>query len=132
MLENADLVTFTQEILNRKLQFLRSPTSAIFLGVSIDSNFTFEKHITDLFKQRNSKLIHSHEMRQIQEKMHLVFEVFINRQFQYCTLVQVLNTKELNSQINSLKDKVLNITYQDMNSSFSDIGLKYLITEYMM
>ena len=51
MLENADLVTFTQEILNSKLQFLCSPTSAIFtwdgltedssseefLGVSIDS-----------------------------------------------------------------------------------------------
>ena len=64
MLENADLVTFTQEILKRKLQFLCSATSAIFawdgltedsssekfLGVSIESNFTFEKHINDLFK----------------------------------------------------------------------------------
>ena len=69
------------------------------------------------------------------------FKAFIISQFNYCPLVWIFRTKQLNSRINSLHEKALRVTYQDRNSSFSELlnldksvsihyrNIKYLLTE---
>ena len=55
------------------------------------------------------------------EKRRLIFKAFIILQFNYCHLVWMFHTKHLNNRINSLHEKALRVTYQDINSSFSEL-----------
>ena len=75
------------------------------------------------------------------EKRHLIFKAFIITQFSYCPLVLMFHTKQLNNRINSLHEKALRVTYQDRNSTFSELlnldksisihyrNIKYMLTE---
>ena len=104
---------------------------------------TFEKHINELCKKGNLKL---HALTRCAkfmstEKRRLIFKAFIISQFNYCPLVWMFHTKQLNNRINSLHEKTLRVTYQDRNSSFTELlnldksvsshyrNIKYLLTE---
>ena len=117
--------------------------SSQFLGITIDSNFTFEKHINELCKKGNLKL---HALTRCAkfmstEKRRLIFKAFIISQFNYCPLVWMFHTKQLSNRINSLHKKALRVTYQEKNSSSSELlnldksvsiyygNIKYLLTE---
>ena len=75
------------------------------------------------------------------EKRRLIFKAFIILQFNYCPLVWMFHTQQLNNRINSLNEKALRVAYQDRNSSFSELlnldksvsihyrNIKYLLTE---
>ena len=54
-------------------------------------------------------------------KRRLIFKAFIISQFNYCPLVWMFHTKQLNNRINSLHEKALRVTYQDRYSSFSEL-----------
>ena len=114
-----------------------------FVGITIDSNFTFGKHINELCKKGNLKL---HALTRCAkfmstEKRRIIFKAFIILQFNYCPLVWMFHTKQLNNCINSLHEKALRVTYQDRNSSFKELlnlhqsvsiyyrNIKYLLTE---
>ena len=101
------------------------------------------KNINELWKKGNFKL---HALTRcakfsITEKRRLIFKAFIISQFNYCPLVWMFHTKQLNNRINSLHEKALRVTYQDRNSSFSELlnldksvsihyrNIKYLLTE---
>ena len=114
-----------------------------FLGITIDSNFTFKKHINGLCKNENLKLHALNRWVKFMstEKRRPIFKAFIISQFNYCPLVWMFHTKQLNNRINSLHEKALRVTYQDRNSSFSELlnldksvsihyrNIKYLLTE---
>ena len=55
------------------------------------------------------------------EKKHLIFKAFLISLFNYCPLVWMFHTKQLNNRINSLHEKALRVTYQDRNSSFNEL-----------
>ena len=55
------------------------------------------------------------------EKRRLIFKASIISQFNYCPLVWIFHTKQLNNRINSLHKKALRVTYEDRNSSFSEL-----------
>ena len=57
----------------------------------------------------------------ITEKRRQIFKVFITLQFNYCPLVWTFHTKQINNRINNLHEKALRVTYQDRNSSFSEL-----------
>ena len=75
------------------------------------------------------------------EKRRVIFKAFIILQFNYCSLAWMFHTKQLNNRINSLHEKALRVTFQDRNSSFSELlnldesvciyyrNIKYLLTE---
>ena len=75
------------------------------------------------------------------EKRRLILEAFIILQFNYCPLVWMFHTKQLNNRINSLHESALRVTYQDRNSSFRELlnldksvsihyrNIKYLLME---
>ena len=93
------------------------------LGITIDSNFTFEKHINELCKKGSLKL---HSLTRCAkfmsaEKRRLIFKASIISQFNYCPLVWIFHTKQLNNRINSLHKKASRVTYEDGNLSFSEL-----------
>ena len=55
------------------------------------------------------------------EKRRLIFKASIISQFNYCPLVWIFHAKQLNNRINSLHKKALRVTYEDRNSSFSEL-----------
>ena len=74
------------------------------------------------------------------EKRRTLFKAFVVSQFNYCPLVWMFHTKELNNRINSLCEKALRLTHQNRNSSFDELvklesvsihcrNLQYLLTE---
>ena len=82
-----------------------------------------KKGVNELCKKGNLKL---HALTRCAkfmstEKGRLIFKAFIISQFNSCRLMWMLHTKQLNSRINSLHEKVLRVTYQDRNSSFSEL-----------
>ena len=110
-----------------------------FLGTTIDSNFTFEKHINEVYENGNLKL---HALTRCAkfistEKTLLIFKAFVIWQFNYCQLVWMFHTKQLNNRINSLPEKI----ERNRNSSFSELlnldesvsihyrNIKYLLAE---
>ena len=52
---------------------------------------------------------------------HEKVKKFIILQFNYCSLVWMFHSKQLNNGINSLQEKALRVTYQDRYSSFSEL-----------
>ena len=98
-------------------------SSEKYLGTTIYSNFTFEKHINEPCKKGNFKL---HTLTRCakfmsMEKRHLIFKAFIIFQFSYWPLVWIFHMIQLNNRINSPHEKALRVTYQDRNSSFSEL-----------
>ena len=50
------LLLFNVKSINIKSSVIEGSSSEKFLGTTIDSNFTFEKHINELYKKGNLKL----------------------------------------------------------------------------
>ena len=113
------------------------------LALQLIANFTFEKHINELCIKGNLVL---HALTRCSKFMstetrRLIFKSFIISQLNYCPLVWMLHTKQLNNGINSLHERALRVTYQDRNSTFSELlnldkmvsihyrNIRYLLTE---
>ena len=137
------LLPFNLKSINVKNSSIEGSSSEKFLGVTIDSNFTFEKHINELRKKGNQKL-HAVALcakYSSTENRRSLFKAFVVSQFDYCPLVWMLHIKELNNRINSLHEKALRLTYQNRNSSFDELlkldkpvsihytNLQYFLTE---
>ena len=137
------LSPFNLKSINIKKFSIEGSSSEKFLGVTVDSNFTFEEHINELCKKGNQKL---HALARCAkymstEKRRTSFNAFVVSQFNYCPLVWMFHTKELNSRINSLHEKGLRLIYQNRNLSFDELlkldksvsihyrNLQYLLTE---
>ena len=137
------LSPFNLKSINIKNFSIEGSSSKKFLGVTADSNFTFEKHINELCKKGNQKL---HALARCAkymstEKRRTLFNAFVVSQFNYCPLVWMFHTKELNGRINSLHEKALRLIYQNRNLSFDELlklnksfsihyrNLQYLLTE---
>ena len=55
------------------------------------------------------------------EKRRTLFKAFVVSQFNYCPLVWMFHTKELNNRINILHEKTLRLIYQNRNLSFDEL-----------
>ena len=113
------------------------------LGVTIDSNFTFEEHLNNLCQKSSQKL---HTLSWISQylspnKKRILFKTFVTSQFNYCPLVWMYHSRTLNNRINNIHHRSLRIVYQDKKSSFEELlqknnsvsvhmkNLQYLATE---
>ena len=114
------------------------------LGVVIDSEVTYAKHIENLCRKTNQKL---HSLARVasfmtSEKRRLVMKTFVFSQFNYCPLVWMCHSRELNNKINRLQqERALRIVYNDKSSTFYQLlkkdksvtihtrNLHYLATE---
>ena len=137
------LSPFNLKSINIKKFSIEGSSSEKLLGVTVDSSFTFEKHINELCEKGNQKL---HALARCikymsTEKRRTLFQAFVVSQFNYCPLVSMFHLKELNNLINSLHEKALSLIYQNRNLSFDELlkldksvsihyrNLRYLLTE---
>ena len=93
------------------------------LGISIDTRFSFEHHITSLCKKASQKL---HTLARIAhymdfEKRRSLMKTFVISQFNYCPLIWLLNIRVLDARINKIHKRALRLVYQNKNLSFSEL-----------
>ena len=50
-----------------------------------------------------------------------LMKLFVEAQFEYCPLVWMFHSREVNRKINHLHERSLCIVYRDYNSSFNDL-----------
>ena len=122
---------------------IKSSNSEKLLGITIDSDFTFEEHINTLCRKASQKL---HALSRISQylsehKKRILFKTFIMSQFNYCPLVWMCHSRGLNNKINNIHKRGLRIVYHDKKSNLQDLlqkdnsvsihmkNLKYLATE---
>ena len=97
-----------------------SEDSQVLLGITIDSNLSFNKHINNLCKKASAKL---NALARISGYMNLpkrriIIKSFITSQFGYCPLIRMFHSRKLNNKINSIHERTLRITYNDRKLSF--------------
>ena len=120
---------FNLKCINIKNSSIEGNSSEKFLGVTVDSNFTFEKHINELCKEGNQKLhvLVRCAKHMSTDKRSTLKKAFVVSQFNYYPLVWMFHTKELNNRINSPHEKALRLTYQ---KKFKMFPIKMFSTIY--
>ena len=115
---------------NRDTQFidyngikLQSAKSKDLLGITIDHNLNFNVHITNICKKSGRKLNAlsriSHQLNK--NKKRLLFNSFIQGQFNYCPLTWMFCSRTANNKINRLHDRSLRLCNNDYISTFNDL-----------
>ena len=95
----------------------------VLLGITIDSNLTFENHIRNICKKASQNL---NTLARIARYMNIqkrktIMKSFVTSQFSYCPLIWMFNSRQLNNKINSIHKRSLRITYQDNMSTFQQL-----------
>ena len=93
------------------------------LGISIDANLSFEKHISNICQKAGNKLFALSRMSAYlgTDKLRLLMRAFVTSQFQYCPLVWMFHSRKMNNKINRLHERALRIAYKDFCSSFATL-----------
>ena len=85
------------------------------LGVKIDSKLSFENHVSSLCKKASQKL---HALARAVNFMDLakrksLMKAFITSQFNYCPLIWMFHSRQLNNRINKIQERALRLVYKD-------------------
>ena len=93
------------------------------LGVTIDNNLNFTSHVSQLCKKASQKI---HALARIskylsQDKLKVLMKTFITAQFNYCPLVWMCHNRTMNSKINKLHERALQIVYKNRNLTFQEL-----------
>ena len=137
------LSPYQSATINNADSIIKSSNSQKFLGVTIDSNFTFEKRINNLCRKSSQKL---HALSKISHylspnKKGILFKTCVSSQLNYCPLVWMGHSTILNNRINNIHLRALRIVYQGKKSSFEELlpkdnsvsvhmkNLQYLVTK---
>ena len=103
--------------------YIKSEDEQVLLGITIDSNLTFENHIRNICKKASQKL---NALARIAlymniQKKRTIMKSFVTSQFSYCPLIWIFHSRHLNNKINSIHERALRITYQDNTSTFQEL-----------
>ena len=103
--------------------FLENEESVRLLGVQIDKNLDFKEHITSLLKEGNKKL---HALMRVKkymtkDKLRLIMRTFIESQFNYCPLLWMCHSRDLNRRINKLHERALRVVYNNERCTFEEL-----------
>ena len=97
--------------------------SAKLLGIDIDNQLKFDKHVAGICTKAGRKLTALIRMATFLtfEKRRVIFKAFFESQFKYCPLVWMFHCRRLNSRVNGLHERALRIVYNDYNLSFQEL-----------
>ena len=103
---------------------IESGENQVLLGVTIDSNLSFDKHINNLCKNAAAKL---NALARIAgyidiKKRRMIMKAFITSQFSYCPLIWMFHSRALNNKIHTIHQRSLRTTYNDRTSTFEELG----------
>ena len=113
------------------------------LGITIESELTFNKHMAIVCKKASQKLNALSRLCGLIsfDKRKLLMNAFFNSQFSYSPLVWMFHNRQINTKINNLHFRALRIIYLDETSSFDELlrkdgtvtvhhrNLQFLVTE---
>ena len=93
------------------------------LGVTIDKNLRFKKHVSDICKKASGKLTALTRLATIMpfDKKKLLMNSFIQSQFAYCPLLWMFCSRDMNDKINSIHKRALRMVYLDYTSSYAEL-----------
>ena len=100
-----------------------SSCESLLLGITLDSNLKFDKHVSDLCDKVSKKINALCRVTAYMslEKRRIGMKTFFKSPFNYCPLVWMLNSRTLNIKINRLHERALRIVYSDYKSSFNTL-----------
>ena len=103
--------------------YIESEDKQVLLGITIDSNLTFENHINIISKKASLKL---NALTRIAPYMNIqkprtIMKSFVTSPFSYCPLIWMFHSRHLNNKINYIHDRAQRITYQDNTSIFEEL-----------
>ena len=114
MKDNADkchlLVTTNSAVSASTEEFvINNSNEEKLLGIKIDTKLSFENHVSSLCKKASQKL---HALARIVNFMDLgkrksLMKAFITSQFNYCPLIWMFHSRELNNRINRMHERAL-------------------------
>ena len=93
------------------------------LGITIESELTFNRHMAIVCKKASQKLNALSRMCALIsfDKRKLLMNAFFNSQFCYSPLVWMFHNRQINNKINNLHYRALRIIYFDKISSFEEL-----------
>ena len=93
------------------------------LGLVIDKELNFDKHLMILCKKVSAKVTALARMAKIIpfEKRRLLLKAFIESQFSYCPLVWMFCSRKMNKRIHFIHERSLRIVYDDYDTTLEDL-----------
>ena len=87
--------------------YIQDSKEVYLLGVTIDNDLKFDKHISNLCLKANRKLSALRRMGRYLsfEKKRILYKSFVESQFKYCPLVWMFHSRTSNAKINRLHEK---------------------------
>ena len=91
-----------------------------FLGVTIDNELKFDKHVAEICAKGNRKLSVLLRLPKFLclDKRRTLFKSLIEAQFKYCPLIWMFCSRNSNKKINRLHQRALRLVHDDYSSSF--------------
>ena len=104
-------------------ELIHNTNTQKLLGITIDNELKFDTHVKDLCKKASLKL---HALSRISHfmsphKLKMIMKAFVLSQFNYCPLVWMFHSRELNNKINRIHERALRIAYKDHHSTFQEL-----------
>ena len=93
------------------------------LVVQIDNKLSFDNHVSKLCQKASNKLYALAHISPYmdQNKLRTLVRALITSQFQYCPLIWMFHSRQLNKKINKIQKRALRITYKDAESTCSEL-----------
>ena len=97
--------------------------SVKLLGITIDKELKFDKHVDKICSKANRKLNVLSRMQSFLSvrKRKIVFKSFIESQFKYCPLTWMFCSRKSNNKINRLHERALRIVYNDFETTYEEL-----------
>ena len=114
---------YEEMFVNIGKDIIRESKTVKLLGITIDKELKFDKHINQVCSTANKKLNVLSRMRSFlsAEKRKIIFKSFIESQFKYCPLTWMFYSQKSNDKINRLHERSLRIVYNEFESSYEEL-----------
>ena len=109
--------------LNVARKVIPSSSEVKLLGITIDYDLKFKKHINKLYRKASYKF---HALQRIRrylsvDKAKLLANAFIDSQFKYASLIWMFVGKTLINKICKIHHRTLQVVYDDFNKSYDEL-----------
>ena len=96
---------------------ITSGNSVKLLGVTIDNKLNFNEHVDNICKKANNKLQALARIAKYlsPDKLRIIMKTFIESQINYCPLIWMFHSRQLNSKMNKLHERALRIVHKNPN-----------------
>ena len=102
---------------------IKNNISEKLLGVTIDSDLKFDIHVNNLCKKATQKLNALAPISGYTDsrKKRTIMKAFITSHFNYCLLVWMIHSREINNKINRIHERSLILLYSNKTPTFKEL-----------